>query len=183
MVAGIGIGDGGIFAACRPVEFAGVNDDTAKCCTVTAEELGSGMHHDICTVFDRTDKIRSAEGVIDYQRQAVLMCKLGQSIDIGNIAVGIAQRLNINGAGIVLNGCLNFREVVNVDKGCGDAEVGEGMGQQIVAAAIDGFLRYDMTAVLTKGFQCVSDGCCTGSQSQSSNAALQRGDTAFSRTS
>ena len=40
MVAGIGFGDGGVFAAGLPVELAGVHDDAAQRCAVAAQELG-----------------------------------------------------------------------------------------------------------------------------------------------
>jgi len=76
MVAGIGLGDLRIESLCLPVELAGLNDDTAEGCSVSADELGSGMNNDVCSVLDRSDEIRSSEGVIYNNRKSVLMCYL-----------------------------------------------------------------------------------------------------------
>ena len=68
MIAGVSFGDGSVLAACLPVKLTGVNDYAAKRSAVTADELCSGMYYYISAVFDRADKIRSTEGVVDNQR-------------------------------------------------------------------------------------------------------------------
>ena len=75
MVAGIGIGNLGIFAALLPVKFTGVYDDTAKGGSVTADKLGGGMNHDIRTMLDGSDQIGGTEGVVDDHRQSVSVCQ------------------------------------------------------------------------------------------------------------
>ena len=52
---------------------------------MTADELGSRVNHDICSVLDRTDEVWGAEGVIDNQWDVVAMSNLCQLIDIGYI--------------------------------------------------------------------------------------------------
>ena len=47
------------------------------------------------------------------------------------------------------------------------------MLQQVVAAAVDGLLSYDVVAGLSQCLDGVGDGSCTGSSSQSSHAAFQ----------
>ena len=40
---------------------------------MAADELGGGMNNDICAVLNGTDQVWGAEGIIDDQRQAVLV--------------------------------------------------------------------------------------------------------------
>ena len=47
------------------------------------------------------------------------------------------------------------------------------MGQQVVAAAVDGFLGDDVAAVGRQGLDGVGDGCCAGGQRQCRAAAFQ----------
>ena len=82
MVAGVGIGDVAELAACLPVELAAVHDDAAQRGAVAADELGGGMNNDICAVLNGTDQVRGAEGIIDDQRQAVLVRDGCNGIDI-----------------------------------------------------------------------------------------------------
>ena len=53
---------------------------------MTADELGSRVNHDICSVLDRADEVWGAESVIDNQWDVVAMSNLCQLIDIGYIA-------------------------------------------------------------------------------------------------
>ena len=46
---------------------------------MAADELGSGVDDDVSAMLDGTDQVRGAEGIIDDQRQAVLVrdgCKM-----------------------------------------------------------------------------------------------------------
>ena len=55
----------------------------------------------------------------------------------------------------------------------GDAEAGQGVGKQVVAAAVNGLLGDKVAAVLAQGFQHVSDGRRAGGQRQRRHAAFQ----------
>ena len=80
------------------------------------------------------DQVRRAEGVVDDQRNAVLVGNFSDGVDVGNVGVGVAQRLQIDGLGVGLDGVLHFGQIVSVDKGGGHAELGQGVLQQVVAA-------------------------------------------------
>ena len=85
VIAGVGLRDPGIFAGYLPVEGAAVDDYTADGSTVATDKLGSGMNNDICAVLDRADQVRSCEGRVNYQRQAVLVsdrCQFFQICDV-----------------------------------------------------------------------------------------------------
>ena len=88
VIAGVGVSNVAELTACLPVELAAVHDDAAQRGAVAADELGGGMDDDICAVLNGTDQVRGAEGIIDDQRQAVLVRDGCNGIDIGDIAVG-----------------------------------------------------------------------------------------------
>ena len=84
-----------------------------------------------------------------------------------------SQGFQIDGPGVVLDGVLHLGQVVGVHKGGGHAEVGQGVLQQVIAAAVDGLLGYDVTAVGGQGLDGIGDGGGTGGHGQSGHAALQ----------
>ena len=55
----------------------------------------------------------------------------------------------------------------------GNAEAGQGVGEQVVAAAVDGLLGDKVAAVLTQRFQHVGNGRRAGGQRQRRHAAFQ----------
>ena len=83
------------------------------------------MYHNVCAVLNGTDEIRSSEGVVNNEGQAVLMGKLCESVNIWNVAVGVTEGFDVNRSGVILNSRLNFGKVVNVYKRGGNAEVRE----------------------------------------------------------
>ena len=96
MVAGVGVSNIAVLAAGLPVELAAVHDDAAQRGAVAADELGSGVDDDVSAMLDGTDQIRGAEGVINDQRQAMLVSDGCDSINIRNITVGVAQSLEVD---------------------------------------------------------------------------------------
>ena len=115
---------------------------------MAADELGSGVDDDVSAVLDGTDQVRGAEGVIDDQRQAVLVGDGCDGINIRDITVGVAQSLEVDSLGVGLDGVLDLFQIVSVHEGGGDAELGQGVLQQVVTTAVDGLLSYDVVAGL-----------------------------------
>ena len=173
VVAGVGCRNVRILAAGFPVELATVHDDTAQGGAVAADELGRGMDHDVRAVLNGTDQVRGAKRVINDQRQAVLVSNGCDGVDIGDITVGVAQSLQIDRLGVGLDGVLHLGQVMGVDKGGGDAKLGQGVLQQVVAAAVDGLLGHDVITGLCQSLDGVGDGSGTGSGRQSRHAAFQ----------
>ena len=89
MVAGVGVSNVAVLAAGLPVELAAVHDDAAQGGAVAADELGGGVHHDVSAVLDGADQVRGAEGVVDDQRQAVLVGNGGNGINVGISLLGL----------------------------------------------------------------------------------------------
>ena len=140
---------------------------------MAAQELGGGMDHDVGAVLDGPDQVGGAESVVDDQRQAVAVGQIGQGVDVGNVGVGVAQGLDVQGLGVVLNGGLHRGKVVDVDEGGLDAVERQGVGQQVIRAAVDGLLGHDMFPGGGQRLDGVGDGRCAGGQSQRCHAALQ----------
>ena len=100
-------------------------------------------------------------------------------INVGNVAVGIAQGFQIDGLGVGPDGSGDSLQVVGVHKGGLYSELGQGMGQQIVGAAIDGFLCHDMVPRLGQSLDGVRNGRRAGGHSQRRRTALQGRDARF----
>ena len=100
VIAGVGLGDGGVLPRGLPVEFAGVHDDAAQGGAVAAQELGGRVDHDIGAMRNGTDEIGRAEGVVDDQGQTVPVGDGGDGVNVRDVAVGIAQRLQVNCLGV-----------------------------------------------------------------------------------
>ena len=71
------------------------------------------------------EQIRGAKGVIDDDRKTMLLGDLGDSVDVGNIGVGVTERLEVNDRGVVLDGPLDLVQVVGIDEGSLDTKLGE----------------------------------------------------------
>ena len=177
MVGGIGLGDLRILAARLPVKVAAIDNHAAQRGTVTANELGRGVDDDIGAMLQRTEQIRGAEGVIDNNRQAMLLGNLGDGVDVGDVGVGVAERLEIDDRGVVLNGTLDLVQVVGVDEGGLDTKLGERVLQQVVGTAVDGLLGDHVVTSLGKSLQGIGDGSGTGGDGKTGHATLERGNT------
>ena len=119
---------------------------------MAAEELGGGVDDDVRAVLDGADQVGRAEGVVHHQGQAVLVGHLGHGVDVGDVTVGVAQGLNVDGLGV--SGWMALSTSARswmFTKIGGNAEAGQGVGQQVVAAAVDGLLGDKVAAVLSQG--------------------------------
>ena len=146
---------------------------------MTADELGGGVDHNVRAVLNGADQIGRPEGVVDDQGQAVGVGNLRNGVDVGNVAVGVAQGLQVNGLGVGLNGGGDGAQIVGVHKSRGYPVLGQGVGQQVIASAIDGFLGYDVIPRLGQGLNGVSDRRRARSHGQGRHTAFQGRDALF----
>ena len=131
------------------------------------------MDNYISAVLDGADKVGRAEGVVYHQGQAVAVGYLRDGVDIGDVGVGVAQGLEIDGLGVVFNGPLKLAQIVRVHEGGRHAELGQGVGQQVMGAAVDGLLGHDMVPRLGQGLYCIRDSRRAGGRGKGRCAALQ----------
>lgn len=126
---------------------------------VAPDELGGRVHHNVGAMLNRSKEIGSGKGVVNDQRNLVSVGDIGQCIDVVDVTVGVAQSFDKNGLGIVLNGPLHSIQVMGIDKSSGNAVFRKGVGQQIIAAAIDSGLRDDMFSGPRQVLKSIADRC------------------------
>ena len=176
VVAGIGGRNGGVFAGGFPVEFAAVHDDAAQGSAVAADKLGSRVNHNVRPMRNGPNEIGSSEGVVNDQRQAVGVGDLGYGVDVWDVAVGVAQGFQIDRLGVGPDGGGDSLQIVGVHKGGLYSELGQGVCQQVIAAAIDGLLRHNVIPRLGQSLDGVGDGRRARGQCQCRYASLQGGN-------
>ena len=145
MIRRIGLAQCGEFVCIGfPVEITTIYDDAAQTGTMTADELCGRVYYDVGTVLNGTDEVGRAKGIVNNEGQVVTVCHFGQCIDVGNVAIGIAESLCIDGAGVGPDGCLYSLKVVDIDYGVLNTLIGQRVGYQIVGAAIKVVGSYDV---------------------------------------
>ena len=177
MVARVRLDEPGELAALHPVELTAIDDDAAERRTVTADELRGRMHDDIRPVLDGAQQIWRGEGVVDDQRDVVLMRDCGHGVDVDKVGVRVADGLDVENLRVILNGILeNLRALRGIDEGRGDAPIRCRMLKEIVGAAVNIRRCDDVLAVVHEALHRRRDRCSARGKSQRTDAALQRRD-------
>ena len=179
MIAGIGLRNRRKLPGGLPVELAGIHHDAAERGAMAADELGGGMQHDIRTMLNGPDQIGRAKGVVDHKGNLMGVGDRRDGVDVRNVGIGIAQRFQIDRLGVWPNGGLYLFQIVRVHKGGLNAVERQGMGQKIIAAAVDRLLGDDVVAFLRQGLDDIGYRRRAGGKRQRAHAALQRGETLF----
>ena len=176
VVGWVRLGDPCVSAGLLPVEVAAVYDNAADRCSVAADELCSGVYHDVSAVLDRAEQVRSCKGAVNYQRDTVLVSDLCEGLDVGYVGVRVAQGLNVQRLGVLVDSRLEGAFNIRIYEFCGYAVQRKGVFQQVVGSAVDGVCSYDVLALLCKSLNGVGDSGSAGSGSQCSYAALESCD-------
>src|SRR3712207_6595220 len=111
---------------------------------MASDELGSGVNNNIGTVLDGTDQIGSTKGVVNDKGNAVLMGQICPGLNVDDITGRVAQGLNIERLGILLNGCLCSCQIRRANESGLDAIILKGMLQEVIGSAVDIVGRYQM---------------------------------------
>ena len=159
-----------------PVELAGIDDDAADGGSVTTDELRRRMNDDVGTVLDRTDLYRGCEGVIDDEREVMLVSDLYPLVEVEDLTVRVTEGLGIEGLRVQLDGCLYLLVIVRIDERGRYAVVGKGMGEVIVGSAVDVLRGNDVVTGMRNGLKCVGNRSCTGCNTEGGDTTLEGGD-------
>ena len=81
---------------------------------MTAQELGGRMNDDVCTMFQGTNQIWCAEGVVNDEGDAVLVGYGSHTFQVEHVGVGIAESLGIYYFRVGFDGCFQCVEVVEL---------------------------------------------------------------------
>ena len=158
MIARIRISNRRELTARLPVELAGIDDNTTERRAMAADELRRGVYHDVSAVFDRTDQIRSAEGIVYDNRKPLPVRERRDRVDVRNIAVRIAEGFQVNGLGIRADCRFDFLQIMRVNKGCFDPKRFECVREQVLSPAIYGLLANDVVPLLRERLDGIGDG-------------------------
>lgn len=135
-----------------PVEFSTVDYETADCGAVAAYPFRCGVDDYVGAMVDWAAEIAScAKGVVDYNRNAVPMCHLDNLLEIWYIVSRIANALQIDSLGLVINQFLEVLSVIAFDEFSRDAQAGEGDFELVVGAAVEIGGRNDVVTCVGEG--------------------------------
>jgi hypothetical protein len=130
-------------------------------------------------VVEGAQQVGRGEGRVDHQRQVVLVGQRGHARDVEHVQARIAQRFAEQHLGLGADRGAPGVEVARVDEGGLDAEALQGIGQQVVRAAVQGARGHDVRAGAGDGGQAqVHRGLAAGG-GDAGHAALERGDAFF----
>ncbi len=121
-------------------------------------------------------KRRRGGGVVDDERQTVLVGDAGELLDVGDVELGIAERLGVDGAGLAVDGGAQAVEVVGVDEADGDAQARQRVVEEVVGAAVERGGGDDLVAGSARVVNGQRLGGLAGGGGQRRDAAFERGD-------
>ena len=146
---------------------------------MATDELGGGFDHDVSTVLQRAEQVRGGESVVDDHRQMMLVCDGGDGFEIRQVGVRVAEGLEVDELGVLLDGILELLRVLSGDEGGGDAVTRQGVAQQVEGAAVDVLGSHDVVAGLGDVAHGVFDRGGAGSDCQTSGATFKGCDAVF----
>ena len=131
------------------VEAAAVDDHPSDGGAMAPDVLGSGMHHHIGPPLDRADQIGRRHGVIHHQRHANLMGHRRHGFDVEDVVLGVGDRFTEERLGVGPHRSPPGGGVIGiVHEGHRDAQLGQGVMEQVVGAAVEGGTGDDVIADL-----------------------------------
>ena len=97
-------------------------------------------------MFNRPDKVRRTERVVDDERYAVTVRHGGYGLDVQYVAVRVAESLCIDRLRLRTDGALDGIGVINLYNGVRNALRGQCVGDQVERAAVEIVGDDDMVA-------------------------------------
>ena len=183
MVGGVRLGQGRELARhLGPVELAAFDDHTAEGGAVAADELGGGLDHHVGAVLQRAEQVRSGEGVVHDHRQVMLVGDFGDCLEVRQISVRVAEGLEVDELGVLLDGVLELLRVLGGNEGGGDAVTRQGVAQQVEGSTVDVLGGDDVVTGLGDITHSVFNGSGTGSDGQTSGTTFKGGDAVLEDT-
>ena len=178
MIGVVGRGESGeLVGVCHPVKLAAVDDRAAYSCVVTVHIFGCRMGDDISPPLDGSAVNRRRKCIVDDQRNAVRMRRIGEALDIKYDKGGIGNGLAKNGLGVGLKCVFQFFiAAVRIDKSEIDAHLAHGDIEQIERAAVDGGGAYNVIAASGNVKDAEEVGSLSGGSQHAGGSALQRAD-------
>ena len=100
--------------------------------------FGCAVDHYIGTVVNWTAEIAAcAKGIVDYDRDTVLVCNFRNGFEVWNVVAGVPNGFNVYGFGFLVNESVEVGRGVSFDKFGGYAEAGKHDFELVVGAAVE----------------------------------------------
>ena len=141
--------------------------------------FGSGMHHDVRSVFQGAEQEGRGERAVHNERDAVGVRHFRQRFHIHDVAVRVAQAFHVQGLGIVPDGPGKILNVPRVHKRGFYAGVRQRIGKEIVRSAIYGGGRNDVVPGPGDVLDGIRDCGGPGGDGQRGRPSFQGGDALF----
>ena len=140
----------------------------AECTTMSAPWRRGWPRYGVASVLSTTE------------RDLVLVRDARHTLEVEHVALGVAERLGVERLGVGPDGGTPRLEVVGVvDEGHLDPELGQGVVEEVVRAAVERGRRDDVAAVLGQVEQRDRLGRLAAGHGQGRHPALEGGDPLF----
>ena len=102
---------------------------------MSPDVLGGRVNDDVGTMLDRPDQSNTG-GVVDDQRNAVLVGDLGNSLEVRDVQLRISHRFQIDGAGLRSDGVLERRQVGGIYELYLPSQMRESVVEKLIGPAV-----------------------------------------------
>src|SRR5438876_10978948 len=96
-----------------PEELSTIHHSPADVYAVSTQEFGGGVDIDVDTMIECADEPGSY-GVVHYDRNAVLVCDVGDLPEVWNVVLGISDGLEIDQAGVRVHQLFDLLGMVRI---------------------------------------------------------------------
>ena len=143
---------------------------------MAAQELSRRFDHDVRAVVEGADVVGGSDRVVDDERDAVGVGDVGEDLQVEEVALGVGDRLAVEGAGAVVDERPPALRIVGIlHEAHRDAELGQRALEQVVRAAVQGGGGDDFVALLGDVEDGVEFGGLAGGDEQGSGPSFERG--------
>jgi hypothetical protein len=118
---------------------------------MAADELGGRMHHDVRTPIDWAAAVRAREGVVDDQRNIVLVGNARYRFDIEHVDLRIAEGFGKDAFRLRRDRAPDGLQVADVDEDRIDPDFSEGDVELVDGAAVQGGRSDEFVAGIHQG--------------------------------
>ena len=113
------------------------------------DELGGRVDDDVGTVAEGLGEVRRGHGVVHHQGDLVLVGDGRYVLEVEDVTLGVAEGLGVEGLGVGADGGPPGVQVVGLfDERHVDPELGQGVVEEVVGAAVQGGRGHHVATVL-----------------------------------
>jgi hypothetical protein len=137
------------------------------------------VHDDVGAVLEGAAEVRRWHRVVDDQRHPVAVRHFGQQLEVGDVAERVADRFAEDRLGFAVDHPFEACRLGCVGKAHVDAVLGQGVGEEVVGAAIERRSRDDVVSRFGDGHDRVGHRRLPRRQGEAGDAAFHCGDALF----